>query len=401
MAGDNDLSLADNDLPPAVIRDLTEMQVIGSDSHIQVIVQVDTVQSLGNGQVLRLSIEQGRTTTIENLGERNMADPQILTDFIVWAADRYPSQRRALILWDHGNGYQKPNVGAVREPPLHAYGILQDDTDGTACCLSNAVVRQAIENAGIHFDLLGFDASQMGQIETAYEFRNAADLLVFSQETGQSNGWDYTEILRELRNHPGMTPEALAGLIVQTYRDFYEGVFYPANPGFEQYLNISAVRLGADMEELTSRVDDLAIKLTAAIQNPTTRDATVSAVGSATAAAQGMDLLTSPYVYLDLFDLAEKLSEQPGLDPSTRTTLANLKSVKNTIVISEYHGQARPAATGLSIVFFKLPEAADYVVNGETVYDPDYVSGARNLDFINDTAWNEFLTDYYTAAGLL
>jgi len=389
MAGDNNLSSAAN-------LDLLEMETIGSDSHLQVVVQVDTLNALGGGHVLRLSIEQGRADLIEDLGEKNTADPRTLTDFLVWATGHYPSQRRALILWDHGSGYQKPVAGAVGKPPVQAYGILQDDTDGTACCLSNAIVRQAIQASGVHFDLLGFDASQMGQIETAYEFRNTADLLVFSQETGQANGWDYAAILSELRLSPGMTTEALADLIVRSYRNFYEEVFYPANPNFEQYLTVSAVRLGPDMEELTALTDDLAVKLTAAMQNPSTRDATVSAIGAARDAAQAMDLLTAPYVYLDLFDLADKLLEQAGLDPSIRASLANLIAAKDRIVISEYHGRARPAATGLSIVFFKLPEAVN--VN---VFDPDYVSGARDLDFINDTGWDEFLSAYYTAAGLL
>jgi hypothetical protein len=386
MAGDNNLSAAAN-------QDLLEMEAVGSDSHIQVVVQIDTI----NGTTKRLTVQPGGVTVIEDLGEQNMADPQTLTNFLLWAKDRFRAQRHALILWDHGSGYRDSNAKAVQEGPLRrTYGILQDDTNGTPCCLSNRMVRQAIEASGIHFDLLGFDASQMAQIETAYEYRNVADLLVFSQETGQANGWDYTAILTVLRLHPWMAQEALAGLTVQTYRDFYEQVFYPANPNFEQYLTISAVQLGTDMEVLTALVNDLAMKLTAAIQNPSTRDATIAAVGTARDAAQGMDLLTTPYVYLDLFDLGEKLLAQPGLDPFTQKALMNLQLFKDRVVISEYHGQARPGATGLSIVFFKLPEAVNF-----NVYDPNYISGTENLDFLNNFSWNEFLSVYYTAAGLL
>lgn len=385
MAGDNNLSAAAN-------QDLLEMESVGSDSHLQIVVQFDTI----DGSTKRLTVQPGGVTVIEDLGEQNMADPQTLTNFLIWARENYTMERRALILWDHGSGYKKPEVGAIRKPSLQAYGILQDDTDGTVCCLSNGIVRNAIEAANIHFDLLGFDASQMAQIETAYEFRTVADLLVFSQETGQANGWDYTAILRELRNHPGMTPEALSGLIVRTYRDFYEQVFYPANPNFEQYLTISAVRLDTNLGGLTVLLNDLAEKLTAEFENPSTRDAAVAAVGSARGSAQEMDLLTSPYVYIDFFDLVDKLSEMPGLAPSLQKDLKNIQSLKDRVVISEYHGKARPGATGLSIVFFRLPEAANF-----NVYDPDYVAGVRNLDFINDTAWDEFLSAYYTAAGLL
>jgi hypothetical protein len=382
MAGDNNLSEAAN-------LDLFEMEAVGSDSHLQIVVQFDT----NNGGTKRLTVQPGRVTVVEDLGEQNMADPQTLTDFLTWAKDNYPMQRRALILWDHGSGYSKPGV---KRDGRRMYGILEDDTNNTPCCLSNRIVRDAIAAAGIHFDLLGFDASEMGQIETAYEYRNVADLLVFSQETGQANGWDYTAILRELRIHPGMTPEALAGLIVRTYRDFYENVFYPANPDFEQYLTISAVRLGGSLEALGAVVNDLAMKLTAAIQNPSTRDARVAAIGEARDAAQSFIPVTEPYVYIDLFDWVKKLSTHPGLDPSTQTALTNLQAMQDRVVISEYHGRARPGATGLSIVFFNLPKAVNF-----NVYDPNYVTGADNLDFLDDTDWNEFLSTYYTAAGLL
>ncbi|MBI3358010.1 MAG: hypothetical protein HY037_00215 [Nitrospirae bacterium] len=379
MAGDNNLS-------NAALLDLSEMEAVGSDPNLQIIVQLDT----SNEGTKRLTVQPGGAIVVEDLGERNMADPHTLTDFLVWAKNRYRSQRRALILWDHGNGYQKPASGPIR------YGILQDDHEGVPCCLSNVIVRQAIETARVHFDLLGFDASQMAQIETAYEFRNTADLLVFSQETGQANGWDYTAILTGLRNHPEMQSAALANLIVETYQNFYEQVFYPANPNFEQYLTISAVRLGADIEQLASLVDTLARNLTAAIQDQTTRDAAILAVGSAANSTQQMDMLTSPYTYLDLFDLAEKLSEQSALNQSVQDALASLKSMKDAVVISEYHGSARPLATGLSIVFFTLPKAVDF-----NVYDSAYIAGTRNLDFIKDTAWNEFLSAYYKAAELL
>ncbi|HUK56505.1 MAG TPA: clostripain-related cysteine peptidase [Nitrospiria bacterium] len=385
MDGDNNLSAAAN-------QDLIEMEAVGSDSPVQVVVQLDTI----DGTTKRLTVQKGKVTVIEDLGELNMANPRTLTDFLTWAGNNYPAQHRALILWDHGSGYLDSGVKASRESTRHAKGILQDDTNGTPCCLSNRIVRDAILAAGMHFDLLGFDASEMGEIETAYEFRNAADILVFSQETGQENGWDYTAILSGLERHPGMTSEDLAQLIVEAYRNFYENIFYPANPDFEQHLTVSAIRLGSAFESFVVKINNLALQLKAAINHGSTRDATVAAVGSARDAAQGMVLQTAPDVYADFLDWVDKLLSQPGLDPSIRTALTNLQAAKDSVVISEYHGRARPGATGLSIVFFKLPEAQNV-----GTFDADYVGGAEDLDLINDTNWNEFLSVYYSAAGLL
>lgn len=373
LAGDNNLS-------QAALADLAEMEAVGSTGSVKVVVQIDTF----GGPVQRLLVGQGDSTLLEDLEEQNMADPTVLKDFITWGTQQYPADRTALILWNHGDGYQKPNL---RTP----YGILQDDTDGVDCCLSNLEVRQAIEDAGVHFDLLGFDASQMGQVETAYEFRNVADLLVFSQETGQENGWDYTGILQGLTGQPAMDAEQLAGLIVETYRDFYEEVFYPDNPNFEQYLTISAIELGSTMTDTANTISNLA----QALQNSLDDPATVDAIAASRDQAQNLVNISTCNIYADLFDWAKKLQLQPGLDSATRDALEALLVQKDSVVLSEYHGQARPDAKGLSIVFFKDPNPSC------SNFDPDYLYGTRPLGFIADTQWNEFLSAYYTEAGLL
>lgn len=380
MAGDNNLS-------QAAFRDLAEMEAVGSTGLVQVVVQVDTL----GGTTQRLHVGRGGSALLVDLGERNMADPAVLTDFIKWGKAQFPASRTALILWNHGDGFQKPL-------PPRRFGILQDDTNGTACCLSNLQVRQAIQDAAAHFELLGFDASQMGQIETAYEFREAADLLVFSQETGQANGWDYTGILERLTLLPSMTSQFLAGAIVETYRDFYENIFFPANniPMEGQTPAISTIDLGQAATPLKDAIDLLAVTLFDALNDPLLKDKTVSAITAARDQAQSLTPITSPHITIDLFDFTAQLLAQPDLDAATRAALEALRDLKGSVVLSEYHGQARAGATGLSIVFFKLPEAQSF-----NTFDPDYLSGVRGLAFLSDTAWNEFLSAYYNAAGLL
>ena len=36
-----------------------------------------------------------------------MGDPNSLTSFIQWASNAYPATNYALVLWDHGGGWQK------------------------------------------------------------------------------------------------------------------------------------------------------------------------------------------------------------------------------------------------------------------------------------------------------
>jgi len=385
MAGDNNLSLAAS-------RDLAEMEVIGSTAKVNVVAQIDTL----GGSARRVFVQKGGSTLMEDLGERNMADSATLTEFILWAKANFPAHRYTLILWNHGDGLAKSLP--TRNPPMRK--ILQDDTDNVPCCLSNRIVRQAIEDAGLHFNLLGFDASQMGQIETAYEFRDLADILLFSQETGQENGWDYTAILSALADKPLMPDEELSTVIVDSYRAFYEGTTYPS------YLTLSAIRLGEDIHDLAMRIDTLSGLLIEGLTAD--HQLLLAAIGTVREETQEMNPLTIPDVYVDLMDLVENLQGQleAETDPSplVREIIEEtgaILAMKDEIILSEYHGEARPGANGISIVFFRLPEAMkSSAYDTYTIYFPD--PGDENqILFIKETRWDDFLQTYYQAAGLI
>jgi len=400
MAGDNNLS-------GALLNDLGEMEAVGSTGLVNVIVQIDTF----GGAAKRFLVKRGRSILLEDLGEQNMADPQILRDFVLWAKTQFPADRYALILSSHGDGLAK-------RVPYHPkeriqWKILQDDTDGVRCCLSNTLVRQALEDAGIYFDLLGFDASQMGQIETAYEFRNLSDILVFSQETGEAHGWDYTVLLRALGNNPLMEGRELARVIVDSYRTFYEEVFYPENPEKEQYLTISAIQLKSSMNDMAMEINRLAEGMNGILTGDQTgtSEALLNAVSEARNLAQELNSLTSPYVYVDLMDLIRNLKNALERYPDLSVELqlkdvidsaGIILSMKEDVILAEYHGKDRPNANGLSITFFRLPEALQYQQYYEisSLFDP-YTGEGSQVQFFHDTRWDDFLQTYYQKAGLL
>jgi hypothetical protein len=271
--------------------------------------------------------------------------------------------------------------------------------------LSNIAVRKALEETGVHFDLLGFDASQMGQIETAYEFRNVADILVFSQETGEENGWNYTAVLQDMAMNPFMRGEELARSIVGGYRSFYEETFYPMNPLSDQYLTISAISLGDRIGSLATEMDQLAGLLLDGLSDddPERHDLLLDVIAAAREETQELNSLTTPYIYVDLFDFLEHVNAQLQGTPELvlRNEIETLLAMKKEVIFSEYHGKDRPYSNGLSIVFFRLPEAMDW-----RTYDPDYrnydpdTGEGREILFIQDTRWDEFLQTYYQEAGL-
>ncbi len=371
----------DNDLSSAALADLLEMASIGSRDYLNVIVQRD----LSNGSTTqRLRVVKNGWELLADLGELDMAAPQTLTDFLVWAKDAYPADRTVLVLWNHGNGWDQGDG-----PSMPAVGVrhsIFSDVDNGSFFLSNHAVKKAIQASGIGLDLLGLDASIMGTLEACYEFRDLAPVIVGSQEVGQAEGWDYAAVLSALANNPGMTVEDLARVIVKAYRDFLEDRFYPSDPIYEQRHTIAALRTSC-LEALAQAVNGLALALTADLNDPATTAATVAEVQAARASVQGIDLYVQPGVYVDLFDFDRLLNRPTQID-----------SLLSAGTIAEYHGSARPNAHGLSIVFFASTSSP--------TYDPNYrdYDGALGIgnggDFINQFSWDEFLAAYYTAAGL-
>ena len=190
---------ADNNLDSYGVDDLNEMMQVGSTSDVGIVVMMDRA-SYG---AKIYYVESGSTTVLEDLGEVNMGDPNTLNYFVSYIFNNYQSDHYALLLWDHGGGW----IGACWD----------DSNSGDHLTLDE--IQQAL--SGYHLDLIGFDACLMATIETAYELRNYADVLVASEETEPGNGWPYDTILSALTQNPTMTASDLGTTIVDKYMAYY------------------------------------------------------------------------------------------------------------------------------------------------------------------------------------
>jgi hypothetical protein len=253
---------ADNNLEPAAIDDINEMEMVGSTIYSNVVVQVDRTPNYDNSNgnwttTRRYYITQDQedafqinSTLIADLGEKNMGDPQTLQDFISWAMVNYPAEKYCLILWDHGSGWREqldsnnnlvldkfpvgesnklneaseflvnPNnkLDLLFPPNPLDYGgvkyMCNDETDGDE--LYNDEIQAALSSFP-KLDILGFDACLMGMLEVAYEFKDQAYYMVASEETEPKDGWPYDLILFELYYSPAMSAAELCSTIVNCY----------------------------------------------------------------------------------------------------------------------------------------------------------------------------------------
>ncbi|MBI3037553.1 hypothetical protein HYY75_00680, partial [bacterium] len=218
---------ADNNLENAGVKDVNEMEMVGSDENLNIVTQFDRMES-GQGNDIsnenwtgtrRYYVVRDRSKTVAskmvmNLGERDMGSKKELAEFLSWGVETYPADHFMVVIWNHGGGWK---------------GISFDDESGKNLSIPDIVwaINQAnpslskVNPKHPKFDVLDFDACMMGMLEVAYELKDVVDFLVASEETEPGLGMPYQDTLSPLKESPGMQPKTLAKNLVSAYVKSY------------------------------------------------------------------------------------------------------------------------------------------------------------------------------------
>ena len=223
----------DNTLELDLLIDLQEAELIGSTDQVHVVAQVDRFIGSFDGMgdftsTKRYYITQDDDMDVigsevaADLGEVNMGDGETLFDFITWAVTTYPARKTMLVLSDHGSGWPggfgdpDPDVLGAHDIYLRQ-GFGQDnlwlmEIDDT--------LEQARAATGIdQFDIVGFDACLMAQLEVFTAVAPHARYSVASEELEPGLGWAYAAILNQLIQDPEMDGAELSRVVVEQYID--------------------------------------------------------------------------------------------------------------------------------------------------------------------------------------
>jgi hypothetical protein len=216
----------DNNLESAALKDFAEMAHVGSTADVNIVVQMDRSpldQTSGQGYTNADGDWSGARVGLVNqndvpdttwgtaLGDTDMGDPNVLQAFLTSAMTSYQANHYAVILWDHGNGYD---------------GAEYDDTSGTHLSLADisSALSGALTATGVaKFDLLNFDGCNMNTAEVANQVENVAGILVGSEDVEPLDGLPYDQVLGSLTAQPQMTAAELGNTIAQDYQTYYSG----------------------------------------------------------------------------------------------------------------------------------------------------------------------------------
>lgn len=361
---------ADNNLEPFAISDFNEMEVVGSDANVNILVLIDRIPgydtSNGDWTGTRLyyvtkdaaNSSTFVSTLVQDYGELDMSDPQTLIDFIVDCQTLYPANKTALTLWNHGDGMY----------PRNSKGICWDDTTGTTAwaCLTGDEITAALATArattGQQIDVLNMDACLMQFLEVAYEWRNEIPYLVGSQEVVPGDGNYYTGPLAALASNPLQTPWDFAKTLVDEFAAYYSNAS----------TTYAAMSLDTDLDNIMAAFAPFAT----AMYNTTDLRAVDTARRNTTSFTYNE--------YLDLYMLAGNLASRSSDSNVVSKAIALQTAINNANIYYKNTGTYTGKAFGLSIF---LPNDREW---------PIYAGATQYVTFplAVDTDWDEFIIRY-------
>lgn len=364
---------ADNNLELSSLLDINEMELAGQSDQVNVIVQidrsVDETQLDGDWSEARRYriLSDADTLTInselvQNLGEINMGDPQVLADFLQWGMSAYPANRYALLLWDHGAGWQ--GVAFDEGMPF------EERIDHLSLQDLELALTQGLQNQQL--DLIGFDACLMGQLDVLNKIRPFAHVAVASEELIPGDGWDYEALLSGLYANPTVDGAQLGTQMVNSYLDYYTHI----KP--DDFVTLSAIDLQA-LPELTFHVENFAAELA---NHP---DEALGAVGDARTGVESFARVyaqeSDHYAAIDLGHFASIIAQRS----SDKAIVAAANGVNNALANAVI-------ANGVGAGLLNSQGVALYFPRHAALYDASYA------EMSSLPTWNQFLNNYHASA---
>lgn len=315
-----------------------------------------------------LVLDEGRWNEVRDLGEVSMGRPDVLSSFIEEAADRYPAQKYAMTLMDHGGG---------------RYGGYWDIGDPGTANLTIPDMRNGLlsglQRSGIgRFDVLFHAACLMSNYETASALAPTATYMAGSEELMFANPLVASGMTPLLDDADGAT---LAGSLVDGYGTYLDEL--AEQPGGQEIRDLAAMSVvdSDRMALLDAAMESFSMAAVAHM------DEIVVQVGKARADAlefvvglQGSEGV--PWDLVDLGDFLRHLEDVPAdVEVARDAAFAALQNV----VSHQLLGQGTQQATGLNVY---LPTAQN------AAYAEDYSEPG-----VAPQGWSEFVAAFLQASA--
>jgi len=353
---------ADNSLDSIAGLNITQMENVGSNKDINVIVEKDGLYSSTG----RYFIKRFEEEKLQNLGELDMAQTSTLVNFGKWVKNNFPAENYLIVIWDHGLGFESINPKGLNRD------LLQDETNNDIMSVPDfgAAMDNISGILGKKIDIVGIDACLMNMVEVAYEIKGCASVLVSSENSVPANGWPYDNIISYMENYPNSNSKTIAAKIVEYYTNYYSNY---SQPTAQSAIDLSKI------SNLAKSIDGLAKNILYNWENSNV-SSTIKNYADSNTLLQRFDVGSSDYSYADLGNLCSMISTNDNMTQDIKTAAQNaLDNLSQAVIANGYDGYATGKVNGLTIWF-----------PNTTIFN-EQIEHYRQLDFAKDTNWDELL----------
>ena len=370
--------------------DINEMELVGSNSQMNIVVQIDRYAKAFTGDgdwsdTRRYLIQQDNdlnhiaSPVVESVGEVDTGNPQTLIDFVTWAIQHYPAQKYALVMSDHGGGW----TGGFSDMSAASYSDLSIPEIVSS-------LEQIRQQTGIDkFEVITFDACLMGQLEVYGSLYPYSNYMVASEEVIPGYGLSYAAWLGQLAQNPAMDGNGLAHSIVSTYV-LNDTLLTETRSSAEEIAQEESTTTLSAIE--SDRVPDVIGAMNQFVTAATSIDQ--SLVAEARTYTRSYYSLFGEEVspsFIDLGNFSDVLTTLTD-DASTKQAAVQLQTAIHAAVVAEKHG---PKMTGSNGIAFYFPDSDLYhFTELNSDFPPYYADSSQK--FLQQSVWDEFLAYHYT-----
>ena len=320
-------------------------------------------QFAGNtAEAVIIEVAAGTVTVTDRLGELDSGSPDTLAWFIATALGRHPTERSALVVWDHGGGWR----GIAYDENVTADGRTTINSTIDAAELGRGMDAGLAAAGRTQFDLLILDACLMASIDVVSEAAGNASYLIASEELVADVGLDY-DAFAVFATDPGADAVAIFDTLATGFKTDIE----QESPSSADMitLSLSDLNQGPALSQAVAAFAQAAVADVAADPAPYTA-----------AADSGVRYGVSGGDWFGYLDLGEYLTRLDGIGPAAAAARDALLATLDSVVIDQVDSPSYATSTGLTMY---LPEPHEY--------DPRYDQ--------QPTAqlWRPFLDAYYDA----
>jgi hypothetical protein len=216
-----------SNIEPYALADINRFETAGSGEKVNIIAELGRPRGLDNdtaadgdwsGSRRYYIVKDGdkehiSSPVLMDLGKTDMGDYREVVSFMKWAKAAYPAKRYMLIIWDHGWGWIDP-----KKPAGGSKSISHDFTTGSYIKTTDL---GKIFAEGGRVDLYASMACFMQMAEVAYELKDAADVIVGSEEVVQLPSFNFEDFFAYMLRRPETSAELAGANMAETFRELY------------------------------------------------------------------------------------------------------------------------------------------------------------------------------------